>query len=210
MRKRLSLLLFLIFLFSLFSCGQEKVVKKYYLLDYSAKETAADSSAQKTLPYSVRIDPFLTAGTINSNRIALRNNSNEIQYYYYHFWAENPAATVRYFLLKAFKKSSLFEHCSLHSGTRTADFLVSGRLDYLERLRTDDKYYAHLAMSLELHEFRSGKIVVQHSFDRLTPIEEDSPMNVFAKEVSAVLYEETQKFIEQIRENIKSFSVETK
>ena len=203
MYNALKFLLIVIFLSALFSCGQETVVKKYYILDYSGRETSADSNRVAALPYSVRIDPFLIAGSISGNKIAVRNNSNEIQYYFYHFWAENPAAAIRYFLFKKIKQSMLFEHCNLRTGFSPADYLITGRIDHLERFKSEGNYYAHLNMTLELHEIKSGKIIVRHSFDRLNAIEEDSPMNVFAKRISAILDEEIQLFITNIHMKLK-------
>lgn len=203
MHKYLNDLLFVIVLFGLFSCGQKTIVKKYYILDYSTEESAADSSVVSTRPYSVRIDPFLAAGVISSNKIAIRKNSNELQYYFYHFWAENPATAIRYFLFKKIKQSMLFGHCVLQAGISPSDYLITGRIDHLERFKSGDKFYAHLDMSLELHDIKTGKTLVRHSFDRLNPMEEDSPMNVFAKEISAILHEETLNFMKLVRNKLK-------
>ena len=198
----LKILCMNIFTLFIISCGSEQVLKKYYVLDYTAEnqQAAADRPAGSFVPYSVRIEPFSISQTYNNNRIALRSQSNELKFFYNHFWSENPASAIRNFIFKKLDQSTIFAVCYLRLTQTHPDYLISGRIVSIERILREYDEQVHLSMTLELRSSKTDKRTAYHSFDRKTAIKKNSSMNMFSQEISKILNEEIDNFIYKIQE----------
>jgi len=194
----------LLFITLIVSCSKQQILKRYYLLDLppASQTVHPDSTHFNPLPHRLFIEPFIIAGAYNSNRVALRTNSNELKYYYYHYWAQNPATAIRYFVFKQIKKSNLFTNCSLHDEQLEPDLLLKGRIDAIEREDFAGRAFSHLSISLELYNLKNHTLLVRYVFDRRNPLREDSPMNTFALQISRILHTETARFLQQIHSKL--------
>jgi len=184
------------------SCGSEQILKKYYVLDYTdeIQPAAADEPASSFVPQSVRIEPFSISQTYNNSRIALRSQSNELKFFYNHFWSENPASAIRNFLFKKLDQSTIFSICYLRLTQTHPDFLISGRIVSIERVTREYDEQVHLSMTLELRSSKTDKRTAYHSFDRKTAVKKNSSMNLFSQEISNILNDEIDNFIYKIQE----------
>lgn len=193
----------LIFLLAagLVSCTSDRVLKKYYILSEIAPEQQADSSAHNTISLNAQVTAFKAARAYQQNRIALRTQSNELSYFYYHNWADNPASAVRYFVWNKLNSARLFKSCLLDLTLNPPDIFINGYVEQIERTGIRDNYSAHLKMYLEVVDVKSGDVLLRHSFDRSLPIEEDSSMNLFTQKISRILTEETNRFMQLIEQH---------
>lgn len=200
MIKTKKLLGFILLTLTIWSCGSSPVIKRYFILDSANLNISIADSLKMShpLPYAVKVEPFSISRSYNQDRIALRTRSNELQYYYENNWAEGPATAIRYFTWQQLKNAHLFERCFIQASDRDPDLLVTGAIHRIERMVRNDGHAAHVAMTLELVNLRSGKTLVSHHFDRELPLEDDARMNIFARLVSQILNEESTQFIHKI------------
>ena len=197
--KVILLILFLI-LIIYSSCGSNSVIQRNFVLDYdsSVKNDEDFASDCTSFPFVVRVDLFNISRAYNQDRIALRTKSNEIIYYYYNIWAENPSTAIRYFVWEKIKGCNYFKTTILNDLELTPQFIISGTISQIERVAYDDKHAAHIKMILEFTDQNSGKTLVLHSFDRSSKIDENAGMNLFAREISRILNEECNNFFKKI------------
>ncbi len=183
------------------ACSSEIKLTKYYILTEAVPQGEADFSdttQNRMLPYNVVIDNFKVAEAYNLNRIAIRTQSNELHYYYYHNWAEPPSHAVPYFIWKHLKKRNVFKNCNLIGTPFQTDYEIEGTIHQIERTALNNNYHAHLQMELELIDYKTNQTVLRHFINERLPLKESSSMNTFAAKISRILAEQTDIFIEKI------------
>lgn len=199
--------LFILFtLFIFLSCSSKQVVPKYYILEnysISDKELPADSLEISTLPYIAEIRSFNVSKAYNQSRIALRTNSNELNYFYFHHWADLPGSAVTYFTWKRVHDSGLFKICEIRMFDHEPRYHIDGLIEQIERIDMKGNSSAHLKMSMDLTDAKTGELVLRHSFDTYIPMKGSASMNVFAKNVSQILTGEINSFINRIYTTLK-------
>lgn len=187
-------------------CAKERILKKYYVLESSMSPVLSDSIQYHTLPYSVLISPFTARPAFQTKRIVMRSASNEIQYYVYHLWGDSPDIGMRFFIWRRLQTLHLFRNSTLELTNFVPDYIITGAIDLIEREAAglySKKPVAHVKMSIEFKEFKTGKIIVEHSFDRTAPLPRKSSMNDFVAAVNRILNHETDVFIAKIVSALK-------
>ena len=182
------------------SCSSEQVVPKYYVLE-PVREIQAVSSEK--IPLNIVIKPFYVSGIYNQKRIVFRSASNELQYYFYHMWAEKPSLAIRYFIKAYFENAKTFNTCNIYSYAADTKYYITGNIDKIERIKRKDAEYISLKMSIKFINSVSGKVLVSQNFSREKIIKEGIGMNVFAQEVSTILTEEMNTFLQKIESYFK-------
>ena len=181
-------------------CASEQRTTRYYTIDSFAftPQDTIKVDIEEPLPYIVEVVDFSIAGPYNDSRIALRTESNELEYYHYHQWAENPARSIRYYVWRVLHDANIFEVCQLRLTVSSPQFIVTGAVNKIERVDHGGESGAYVNGSLELVNVRENRVVLSHRFDSFSPFPDNAPMNVFAREVSAIFQNETSAFIEKI------------
>jgi len=192
-----NLVLLSVIVVLLFSCAGEQIITKYYILD--SPTSYSDSLLVPYLPFKVRINPFSISEAYNQLRIALKIKSHELNYYYYNSWADNPADAVRYLTWKRIKDSGLFEMCELRMTDQVPDLYINASIHQIERMELKKEHAAHLNMTFELVEVKTGRTLVIHEFDRSETFDKSSSMNILAESLSQILAKETDLFLLKIR-----------
>ncbi|HGY56159.1 MAG TPA: hypothetical protein ENK44_10680 [Caldithrix abyssi] len=197
MRKSVVILCIVAFILS--SCASERIITKFYVMD-NVPEQPIDSSGTPTaaLPYVVMVDNFSISRIYDSNRIALRTNSNEISYYIYHKWAENPSAALQTIVWRQLRGLHLFQTCNLRRIEPEPNYKISGHIDRIERVEQDDYDAAHVMITLQFKDYDTGEVLVQHIYNRFTSLNEKD-MNHFAKALNQIIVEQNSVFFEKIR-----------
>jgi ABC-type uncharacterized transport system auxiliary subunit len=202
--KKITLIFMLAIPFlNLPSCSGKQVVTKYYVIS-GLDETLAyntESPAANINAYA-EIAPFQMSKAYDDNRIALRVQSNQLTYYYYHKWAENPAASVRNLVGRQLKTAGIFKDVQKQILGRKADYIVSGSIHSLERVWGEDDTAAHFSATFILFDNEKREIVVEYFFNRSVNLKNRNSMNEFAKIVSNILREETENFVEKMKNKL--------
>ncbi len=186
------------------ACSHSTVVPRYYILsDQSEPASATDSMAKETLPYVAEMGRINISDAYNRERIALRTKRHELNYYYYHLWAQPPATAIRYFVWKRLFERQIFDETILEVVNRLPKYRVIGVVDQIERTGFENNHGAHLKMTLALYDYETGQAVFRHSFDRTETMKAKTDMNTFAAVISDILRQETDRFINKIYRHVK-------
>jgi len=197
MKNYIAAVLVLLFLTG---CIGEQRATRYYTIDSYILSSPDISTieTQEPLPYIVEVVDFSIAGPYNDSRIALRTESNQLEYYHYHQWAENPARAIRYFVWRVLNEANVFEVCQLRLTVSSPQYLVTGAVNRIERVDHGEESGALVDGVLDLVDVRENRVLLSHRFETFSPFPDDAPMNVFAQEVSSIFHDETYTFIEKI------------
>jgi len=198
----ISLLFLFITLIGLQSCGERTLIRHYYVLEMPEEnfkpkqDTLASEGVCEIL--RVRIPP-----AYDQLRIAVRKRSHEISFYQYHYWAMNPADNLTSLLEKEIQHSNIFAYAGSENLKKIPDFQIATTVYKLEVIDTDDEFNVHLEMRMELIDYKSGKTVLNHQFERTKALE-NRDLNLFASELSIIFHEESHQFIIKINEYLEN------
>ena len=128
-------------------------------------------STPKALPKierSLRVELAAVDTLYDDIRILYRVSPYELKYYPYEFWAEKPGKMIGVAIAAFLAKKQCFSRITLgpQKETEDADFILRSRVRVLEEIDTANAWQARLAMDLEFLDVKSGKVIVERSFDR--------------------------------------------
>jgi ABC-type uncharacterized transport system auxiliary subunit len=208
--KRLCHILILIVLgLFVMQCSKKAMIRKYYVLETQSSTNRAAGDLKEPLAGNVDVRDFRTIKAFEQTRIAVRSESHELNYYFYHHWAARPSSVVPDMVCTLVDRSSIFRRCA-RGFTNNPDFIINGQVDIVERIQKKRASAAHLRATLELTEERSDVPLVRHDFDLTVDLKEDKSMNGFACAISNLLEQETRVFIVKMTEYFKQSKTETK
>jgi ABC-type uncharacterized transport system auxiliary subunit len=192
--KRLSIL-FIVLGLIMIQCGKRAMIRKYYLIEIPSDTTRVHADSL-CFPVQVDVRDFQISKALDQTRIALRSDSHELNYYFYHHWAVRPSAGIPDMIYNVLSKKRCFSRL-VRGFSSHPDYLITGFIYHLERDETD-RVKAHLTADIKLVDAQSGITKVVHSFDRIEAYKHPDNMNAFAVTVSELLYQEIMIFTDKI------------
>src|SRR5580698_7408632 len=102
----------------------------YYALRVPNPVPASRESAR--ISASVAVREFRAPQYLRQGAIVYRPESEQIAFYDYHRWAEDPRQSVTTAIVRELKQ--VFESVELYDGRTPAEFLLTGSLDHLEEV----------------------------------------------------------------------------
>jgi ABC-type uncharacterized transport system auxiliary subunit len=202
MRTPKIILVLLILGICVTSCSRKVITRRYYVLESLAAQQKQDYGIEKALPYKVDIRDFRVAKAFNQTRIAIRSESHELNYYFYHHWAVRPTAAVSDLVYDIIDRAGVFLSCSSEYSLNP-DYIITGFVHAIERIQTKHTVSAHLHATFQLIDADTDLEVLRYEFDRKTELEKDKSMNSFANAISDILRQETETYIRNILEHFK-------
>jgi len=135
------------------SCGGKTIYPKYYALEIPPPPARAANGAR--FPGTVAVRSFDTAPYLRRGRIVYREAPEEIAFYEYRRWADDPAERVTTAVIDSLRASGLFSSVKRYDGQNQQDYLMVGRVEKLEEV----DYGGAVAVTAKL----SGELVDLHS-----------------------------------------------
>lgn len=114
----------------------------------------------------VRVDPLY-----DDFRVIYRVSPYELKYYSNVFWAKTPDDLFREAISDYLIRKAGFTRVMIDVLQGEPEIALRTNVRLLEEIDNPDVWYARLAMDLEFLEFKSGKTIVRHIFDRKMPLE---------------------------------------
>ena len=193
----------IIIVMSINSCSRKVMVRRYYILE---SEAAFDTTAFKIetkLPYKLDVRDFRVARAFDQTKIALRSESNELNYYYYHYWAMRPNIAISDFVFEYIDSIGLFQSVS-NEYSIEPDFLITGQVYSFERVEKKKSSAAHIHATLQFINGKSQAELLRYEFDRSELLKKDVDMNSFAIAMSKILQQEVEEFVRRIMQYFDS------
>jgi len=176
-------------------CGSRSTqVRKYYLLENKSPLDLELMGVYEPFAYNADLKDFVVTAPYEDQRIPLRSESNELIYYYYHYWGVRPGEAVTQMVQDIFTRGGIFKKLT-RNGNEHADVVITGEISAMERVRVKKAEFAHLAGRMIFKDGRTGQILVNYDFDRRVELKKNRSMNAFAETISKALFDETEEFI---------------
>jgi ABC-type uncharacterized transport system auxiliary subunit len=207
MKTKILLLTFLLFIVSL-TCSKRITTRRYYVFELARinEQVRPDTSL-----FDVRVDvrDFHVARAFDQTRIALRTNSNELDYYFYHHWAVKPSQAAADFVYDLFEQKNMFSG-NFRGISYHPAFTIRGEIKNIERIQEDKEAFAHLSMRLELLDADTEEIVVNYEDDQYRKLQPANNMNTFALAMSEIMAQISNAFAERVRFYLEEQHAEAK
>jgi ABC-type uncharacterized transport system auxiliary subunit len=113
----------------------------------------------------VRVDPLY-----NDFRIIYRVSLYELKYYSTVYWAAKPDDLLRDAIGDYLRHKEGFSRVTLDVLQGDPSLVLRSNVRFLEEIDNPNVWFGRLAMDLEFLDFKSGKILARHSFDRRLPL----------------------------------------
>jgi len=136
------------------SCGGKVLYPKYYALEIPPAPVRAVNDPR--FPGTVAVRRFESAPYIRQKRIVYRPVPEEIGFYEYHRWVDDPAEMVTVAIIDSLRSSGLFSFVKRYDGQGEQDYLLVGRLERLEETDYGDAVGVVARISAELVSLRTG------------------------------------------------------
>ena len=189
MKRLFCITLLIIIGFCNFQCSKKAMIRKFYVLETQSSIIGVQGDRIRPLAGNVDVRDFRIRKAFEQTRIAVRSESHELNYYYYHHWAARPSSVI---------PSGIFRRCA-RGFTNKPDFIIQGQVDRVERIEKERIAAAHLSAVLELTDEKTDSSIVRHSFDLTVDLKKDKSMNGFARAISYLLEQESLVFIEKMK-----------
>ena len=141
----------------LVSCGGGKIpATRYYALDLPAAPQQTPSDALRN---TLAVMPVRATEMLEQDRIVYRPTREEVGYYEYHRWAEDPRTSIRNALMARLRQTGAFATVAPFDGRTKADFLLRTRIDRLEEVDFEQGVKVYAAISAELVDGQTARVV---------------------------------------------------
>ncbi|MBN1480539.1 membrane integrity-associated transporter subunit PqiC [candidate division KSB1 bacterium] len=178
------------------ACSKRIATRRYYVLELTNTTLTKPDSTSFDIKVDVR--DFRVARAFDQTRIALRTNSNELDYYFYHHWAAKPSLSVADFVYDFIEGTNIFTG-RFRGISYNPDYLITGDIKSLERIQEHKAAYAHVHMVIELINAETEQVVVRYEDNQQVPVEPAKSMNTFARVTSQILKHFADEFLDQVQ-----------
>src|SRR6202142_2025155 len=173
----------------------------YYVLSLPNPVSASHDSGP--IPVSVAVREFRAPQYLRQGSIVYRPESEQVAFYDYHRWAEDPSQSVTIAIFRELKQ--VFESAELYDGRGGAEFLLTGSLDRLEEVDSERSVSIEVGISAKLQSVRTGNVMWSDSSFKASEINQRSLPAVVA-EMSRDLSEATTQLVSSMRSRVSQSS----
>src|SRR5271157_5486761 len=150
---------------------------------------------------SLAVREFRSPAYLHQGAIVYRMSPEQIGFYQYHRWAVDPREFLTNAMIDRLRASGRFAEVNAYDGHSDVDYILSGRLEKLEEVDYEDGVRVEVALSAQLTDPRSGKMVWANSASESARVEK--------RNVPAVVAEMSQTMDHAIQKLLASITVST-
>src|SRR5271170_1016403 len=144
---------------SLSGCAGKIQYPSYYVLNVPAPPPVKGQS--KPILGSVAVREFDAPAFLRGGSIAFRKSPEQLDFYNYHRWAEDPRRVVTLAMVREMQARGVFQSVDLFDGRGTPECLLTGTLDQLEEVDEGSNVSVEAGLSARLVNLRSGEVIWQ-------------------------------------------------
>ena len=177
-------------------CSYKQPGRKYFIFEFTNQDYPSVQRADTTFDVIVDVRDFRVARAFDQTRIAIRTQSNELNYYYYHHWAVRPSYAIPALVYDYFEYKNAFRRIN-RGISYNPDYIIIGEVKSIERIQTRAGDVAHTHIIFEFQQADNEIAVVKHEAT-LTDKLDDPSMNRFVKTLNTSLVFTLETFKEKI------------
>lgn len=182
----------------LLACGGKAPPTLFYVLDLASPEPAAEP-----LDLTAVLMPVRAGRVVGRGRIVYRESREQVGFYEYHRWAEDPEETVSRSLRNALLASGTFASVVPFDGRAKADFLLRGELLRLEEIDYGGPVRAEAEIFLELVDASTGRVEWSSAVSRTGDVTESAVRSVVTG-LSAAAEQAIEHLVKELDERLRS------
>jgi ABC-type uncharacterized transport system auxiliary subunit len=157
---------------SLTACAGKIRYPSYYVLNLPAPVSRANPPA--SILGSVAVREFSAPRFLREGPIAYRESPEQLDFYDYHRWAEDPRRMVTLAMVRQMQAQGLFRSVDLFDGRGSPDCLMTGAIDHLEEVDQGPQVSIEVALSARLINLRTGEVLWQGASSKNSKLEQRS------------------------------------
>jgi ABC-type uncharacterized transport system auxiliary subunit len=168
--KNLSMALAFMLAFSaaLAGCGGKVRYPTYYTLNLPPERDPPP--AAETARASVAVREFQSPAYLRQGPIVYRTTAEEVRFYEYHRWAEDPRRLVTNAVIDHLRGGGQFSLVSMYEGRPDVDYVLSGRLEKLEEVDYEGGVKVEVAISARMIRLANGTAVWSNAVSEVATV----------------------------------------
>jgi ABC-type uncharacterized transport system auxiliary subunit len=123
------------------------------------QQSASPTDPAKPVVGSAAVREFSAPRFLKEGSIVYRPSAEQLDYYTYALWAEDPRRIATEALIRELQERGLFESIDLYDGRQSPDCLITGSLDHLEELDENSNVSVEVGLSARIVNLRSGEVL---------------------------------------------------
>ena len=177
--KLIVLVVLMTALVSLAGCTGKIRYPNYYALDLPTPVSAANQPVPTH--GSVAVREFDAPRFLRGGPIAYRESQDQLGFYEYHRWAEDPRRVVTAAMVREMQARGLFQSVDVFDGRGTPECLVTGNLEHLEEVDDGASVSIEVSLSAQLLNLRTGDVLWRDTSSIPTRLDRRSVPGVVAE-----------------------------
>jgi ABC-type uncharacterized transport system auxiliary subunit len=194
----------LVVIIGLVGCGGKIHYPSYYVLN--VPQPPASNVAAKPILSSVAVRQFRAPEFLKDGPIVFRPSPEEVDFYDYHRWAEDPRLVVTRAMVSEIRSKGLFESVDLFDGRETPECLISGTLDHLEEVDRGSSVSVEVSLSARLTNLRTGMVLWQDTATKTATLDKRSVSGVVS-EISQEVGSAVASLVSSMQDRLSTISL---
>jgi ABC-type uncharacterized transport system auxiliary subunit len=166
-------------LLGLAGCAGKVRYPSFYVLNVPAPPSPGEH-ASPTLG-SAGVQPFTAAGFLKGGHIVYRPSPEQVGFYNYDRWAEDPRQAVTKAFVQEIQSRGIFSSVQLYDVRESPDYLLTGILDHLEEVDQGHKVMVEASVSARLIDRRNNEVLWADTATSTGSVDERSVAGVVAE-----------------------------
>jgi ABC-type uncharacterized transport system auxiliary subunit len=188
---------------SLVGCAGKIRYPSYYVLNVPVPRPAVDQSTP--ILGSVAVRMFSAPEFLRGGPIAYRPSPEQVDFYNYHRWAEDPRRVVTAAMVREMQARGLFQSVDVFDGRGSPECLVTGTLDQLEEVDEGANVSIEVRLSARLINVRTGEVLWRSTSSKTAKVDQRSLPGVVA-EISRNLGNAVESLVSSMQERLSATS----
>ncbi len=157
----------------------------------------------------VAVREFRAPAFLREGPIVYRQSPEQIDFYTYHRWVEDPRRVVTATFARKIQASGVFQSVDLFDGHQSATYLLTGTLDHLEEVDRGGAVSVEVSISARLLNLRTAEVLWQETKSKTTNIEQRS-MHDIVTQMSDDVGDLVEGLVSSMQERVSAESLALK
>jgi uncharacterized lipoprotein YmbA len=184
---------------TLTGCSGKIRYPSYYVLNVPASPAASHRS--EPVLGSVAVREFTAPAFLRGGPIAYRQSPEQVDFYDYHRWAEDPRRVVTAAMVREMQARGIFQSVDVFDGRGSPECVVTGTLDHLEEVDQGTNVSIEVRLSARLINLRTGEVLWQDTSSKTAKLDQRSVPGMVA-EMSRDLGTAVERLVSSMQDRI--------
>jgi uncharacterized lipoprotein YmbA len=173
----------------------------YYALDVPV--APSPRSVAKPVLSSVAVREFRSPTFLKEGPIVYRPSPEQIDFYDYHRWADDPRRAVTEAMVREIRARGLAQSVDTYDGHESPECIITGTLDHLEEIDNGQAVSVKVSLSARLSNVRTGEVLWADTSTKTATLDHRSVDGVVS-EMSAGLGAAVSSLVSSMQERLSS------